>query len=121
MKIPTHISPHRAQPLSNALGRFMEHGRAAMHLATRTLVERQSSTSSSAVVCTGKEASQPICQKPEGGSSSGTLAIALGAAYVLPLSRILTHQDTNPTQYSPLVRSYCADFPAPSTQTATTH
>ncbi|KXL51584.1 hypothetical protein M433DRAFT_60001 [Acidomyces richmondensis BFW] len=62
----------------------MEHGRAAMHLATRTLVERQSSTSSSAVVCTGKEASQPICQKPEGGSSSGTLAIALGAA--IPLS-----------------------------------
>ena len=80
MKLPTHISLHLTEAQHNTLESVVENGKEAMHLMTRTLVGRQSSTtdsSSSSSTCKSGNNSG-VCEKPTGDSSQ-TLPIVLGA------------------------------------------
>ncbi|KAK5127566.1 hypothetical protein LTR85_006906 [Meristemomyces frigidus] len=80
MKLPTHITQHLTEGQHNSLRSVVENGREAMHMATRTLVGRSSTTSSaSESTCTSGDNSS-ACAKP---TSSQTLPIVLGA--VIPI------------------------------------
>ncbi|KAF2769602.1 hypothetical protein EJ03DRAFT_351106 [Teratosphaeria nubilosa] len=61
-----------------------------MHLVTRTLAERSSSSteSASSSTCSAGDNSA-ICQKPTSGSSTGNLAIALGAAIPITCALVI--------------------------------
>ncbi|KAK4541272.1 hypothetical protein LTR36_008188 [Oleoguttula mirabilis] len=84
MKLPTHITLHLTDTHHNALRSVVESGKEAMHVATRTLVGRSSTTSSASVsTCTSGDKSS-ICQKPQ---SPETLAIVLAA--VIPICSAL--------------------------------
>lgn len=81
MKLPSHVKLHLTKHPQGSLDRVVENGKEAMHLMTRTVMERspasdEDSSSSSASSC-GSGDDRAVCQKPT-GTSSQTLPIVLG-------------------------------------------
>ncbi|RMX94457.1 hypothetical protein D0868_12280, partial [Hortaea werneckii] len=86
MKLPSHVKLHLTKHPQGSLDRVVENGKEAMHLMTRTVMERSpasddDSSSSSASSC-GSGDDRAVCQKPT-GTSSQTLPIVLGV--VIPV------------------------------------
>jgi len=81
MKLP-HLS-HMDLRIQRAQNHTLEYavhtGMEALHKATRTLMARASTTSSSASTCT-KGDNSALCQKPTNTFDDQTLPIILGAA-----------------------------------------
>lgn len=81
MKLPSHVHLHLSKQQHNELDSVVDNGRHAMHLMTRTLLERASSSDddsspSSSTSCKPDD-TRPVCQKPTGASQQ-TLPIVLG-------------------------------------------
>lgn len=81
MKLPSHIKLHLSKQQHNSLVGVVEDGKEAVHMVTRTLLQRATSTdddsSSSATRSCGADDNSGVCQKPTGASQQ-TLPIVLG-------------------------------------------
>lgn len=80
MKLPTHMTLHLSKAQHHSLERVVDHGKEAMHMMTRTLVGRSSSTDSSSSSSTCKSGDDSgTCQKPTTAGSGSTLPIVLAS------------------------------------------
>ncbi|TKA42447.1 hypothetical protein B0A54_06897 [Friedmanniomyces endolithicus] len=87
MKLPylPHTDLHIARPHHHTLDALVDNGKKAMHLMSKTLVERATTSSSAASSSTCEPGNTAaICAKPTDGMNTQTLPIVLGA--VIPIT-----------------------------------
>ncbi|KAK0281155.1 hypothetical protein LTR35_007529 [Friedmanniomyces endolithicus] len=85
MKLPylPHTDLHIARPHHHTLDALVDNGKKAMHLMSKTLVERATTSSSAASSSTCEPGNTAaICAKPTDGMNTQTLPIVLGAVFV---------------------------------------
>ncbi|KAK5134250.1 hypothetical protein LTR08_006793 [Meristemomyces frigidus] len=81
---------HLSKAQHNRLGSIVDHGTEAMHLVTRTLVGRASSTDSSSSSSTCKAGNNSaVCEKPTTAGSGQTLPIVLSTVIPITFALVL--------------------------------